>query len=388
MESLERQITVSWRHRVIFTESVFAPENDVLHQVLAAETRPVARALVVVDESLAQAQPGLVPAIERYFQVRSGLELACAPVVMEGGERVKNEPAHVAELHARIERHHLDRHSYLVAVGGGALLDMAGFAAATAHRGMRHVRLPTTTLSQADSGVGIKNGINAFGKKNFLGTFTPPWAVINDARFLASLSPRDQRGGLAEAVKVALILDAAFFQELERVADGLRHFEPVALRRVIRRCAEAHLSHIATSGDPFEFGTARPLDFGHWSAHKLEQLSQYSLRHGEAVAIGMALDVVYCQLAGYLSEADQERVLRLLGQLGFALFAPELTYVDAHGVPLVLGGLAEFQEHLGGELTITLLRGIGQGFEVHEMSPEWVQQALVHLRKRDAKSIR
>jgi 3-dehydroquinate synthase len=114
------------------------------------------------------------------------LKLVCPPLVLEGGERAKNSYFHVSEIQSQIDRFHIDRHSYVIAVGGGAILDLVGLAAATAHRGVRHVRIPTTTLSQDDSGVGEKNGINAFGKKNFIGTFTPPFAVINDfqrARF-------------------------------------------------------------------------------------------------------------------------------------------------------------------------------------------------------------
>ena len=229
-----------------------------------------------------------------------GVKLVCPPLVIEGGERAKNSPIHVAEIHSHIDRHHLDRHSYLIAVGGGALLDVAGFAAATAHRGVRHVRIPTTTLSQADSGIGVKNGINAFGKKNFIGTFAPPHAVINDFNLLATLEPRDKRAGYVEAVKVACIRDAKFFDELERDAEKLAAFEPAAMKRLIHRCAELHLDHIATSGDPFELGSARPLDFGHWAAHKLEQLSNFQIRHGEAVAIGIALDVIYSRQTGLL----------------------------------------------------------------------------------------
>src|SRR5262249_34636315 len=146
--------------------------------------------------------------IEAYFE-RADLRLACPPLILEGGERVKNSYFHVSEIQSHVERYHIDRHSYLVAVGGGALLDVAGLAAATAHRGVRHVRIPTTTLSQDDSGVGVKNGINAFGKKNFIGTFAVPFAVINDFDLLASLSPRDKRAGYIEAVKAACIRDAA-----------------------------------------------------------------------------------------------------------------------------------------------------------------------------------
>jgi len=270
----------------------------------------------------------------------------------------------------------------LIAVGGGALLDAAGFAAATAHRGIRHVRIPTTNLSQADSGIGVKNGINAFGKKNFIGTFAPPHAVINDFNLLATLEPRDQRAGYVEAVKVACIRDRAFFGEIERDAEKLTTFEPAAMKRLIQRCAELHLDHIATSGDPFELGSARPLDFGHWSAHKLEQLSNFQIRHGEAVAIGIALDVVYSRQAGLLDTPSTERVLVLLERLGFDLFANELLNVGSDGQLQVLGGLNEFREHLGGDLTITLLREIGRGVEVHEVNLPKVVEAIHELRER------
>src|SRR5206468_3180080 len=173
--------------------------------------------------------------------------------------RCKNSYFHVSEIQSQIERYGICRHSYVIAVGGGALLDLAGLAAATAHRGLRHVRIPTTTLSQDDSGVGVKNGMNAFGKKNFIGTFAVPWAVINDSELLASLSPRDKRAGYIEAVKVACIRDRAFFDALEREAPKLREFDPQAMQQLIHRCAELHVNHIATSGDPFEMGSARPL---------------------------------------------------------------------------------------------------------------------------------
>jgi 3-dehydroquinate synthase len=281
-----------------------------------------------------------------------------------------------------VDRYHIDRHSYIIAVGGGALLDMVGLAAATAHRGLRHVRIPTTTLSQDDSGVGVKNGINAFGKKNFIGSFAPPFAVINDFQLLVSLSPRDKRAGYIEAVKVALIRDAEFFEAIEKDAEKLSGFEPQAMRRLIYRCAELHVNHIATSGDPFEFGSARPLDFGHWAAHKLESLSRHMLRHGEAVAIGMALDSRYSVEAGLLAEADLDRIVSLLDALGLELWHEALDRRDADGKPAGLPGLREFREHLGGELTVTLLRGIGQKVEVHAMDEARVERAIDWLRER------
>ena len=280
------------------------------------------------------------------------------PLVIEGGERTKNSYFHVSEIHSHIDRYHIDRHSYVIAVGGGALLDMAGLAAATAHRGVRHVRIPTTTLSQDDSGVGVKNGINAFGKKNFIGTFAPPFAVINDFELLASLSPRDKRAGYVEAVKVALIRDGEFFDAIERDAESLRDFDPAAMQRLIYRCAELHVNHIATSGDPFEFGSARPLDFGHWAAHKLEQLSEYRdpSRRGGRHRHRAGRDL-FARRWVIWTRRPPNASSRLLEQLGFELFANELLHVDSENSLIVLKGLEEFREHLGGELTITLLQG-------------------------------
>ena len=387
MPTLERTIEARWRHQVHFTHDVFSPDNALLADVLA-DGRPVpfgrrAKALVVVDEALAQATPGLVARIEAWFAARAdATQLVCPPVLIIGGEPVKNAYFRVSEIHALIERFHIDRHGYVLAIGGGALLDMVGLAAATAHRGVRHVRIPTTTLAQDDSGVGVKNGINAFGKKNFIGTFAPPFAVINDFALLATLGARDKRAGYVEAVKVACIRDARFFDAIERDADALAAFDPEPMKRLIRRSAELHLDHIATSGDAFEMGSARPLDFGHWAAHKLEQLSEYRLRHGEAVAVGVALDVVYARLRGMLPPAEAERILLLLERLGFELFSQELVHADDDGQLLVVAGLEEFREHLGGELTITLPRSIGRGCEVNEMDLPLVVRAIDELRER------
>jgi 3-dehydroquinate synthase len=381
---IQRSIQVGWQLRVFFTENVFAPDNPVLRDALA-DTGP-RKALVVLEDSLAQALPGLEHQIEKYFSGHAEtVQLVRPPLFACGGERAKNSATLVNEIYSQLHRHHIDRHSYLIAVGGGALLDVAGFAAATAHRGVRHVRIPTTTLSQADSGVGVKNGLNAFGQKNLIGTFAPPFAVINDGELLATLAPRDKRSGYVEAVKVACIRDVNFFDEIERVAGQLAAFEPGAMKQLIRRCAELHLDHIAAGGDPFEAGSARPLDFGHWSAHKLEQISHFNISHGEAVAIGIALDVIYSREIGLLPAASAARILNLLEKLGFKLFADELLNADNANLPTLLSGLEEFREHLGGELSVTLLAEIGRSVEVHEMNPRLVAAAVAELRARAGK---
>ena len=386
MSKIVKQIDVSYRYQVRFTHDLFSKTNLTLRDILSDQAGSrIHRVLVVMDEALRHAQPGLVGEVRTYFEQHNDcLKLVCDPMQFEGGERTKNSYFHVSEIQSRIEMHHIDRHSYVIAVGGGALLDMAGLASATAHRGVRHVRIPSTTLSQGDSGVGVKNGINAFGKKNFIGAFAPPFAVINDFHLLASLSDRDKRNGYVEAVKVALIRDRTFFEWIESLADALAAFEPKPMQRLIRRCAELHIDHIATSGDPFEFGSARPLDFGHWAAHKLEQLSEYRIRHGEAVAIGIALDVLYTRRMGHLPRDAADRILTLLERLGVELFANELLHEDESGTLQLINGLEEFREHLGGDLTITLLCELGQGFEVHEMNLPIVVESIYELRDRQA----
>lgn len=384
MTVLERTIEVSYRHQIFFARDIFNRRNLTLRDVLIeSQSAMLRKVLVIVDEALAVAQPKLIPSIEAYFRAHArSMQLVCPPIAVEGGERTKNSYFHVSEIQSQVDRYHIDRHSYILAIGGGALLDMVGLAAATAHRGVRHVRIPTTTLSQDDSGVGVKNGINAFGKKNFIGTFAPPFAVINDFNLLRSCPPRDKRAGYVEAVKVALIRDASFFDWIEQESAALRRFAPAPMQRLIQRCAELHVNHIANSGDPFEFGSARPLDFGHWAAHKLEQLSEYRLRHGEAVAIGIALDTVYARRHHYLDSVSCDRVLDLLEALGFELFTNELLNANEDESLTVLVGLEEFREHLGGQLTITLLKAIGEGFEVHEMDSKVVLQSIDELTQR------
>ena len=282
-----------------------------------------------------------------------------------------------------IHEKNIDRHAYLIAMGGGAILDMVGFAAAIGHRGIRHIRMPTTVLSQNDSGVGVKNGINYFGKKNFLGTFSPPIAVINDFNFLGTLDDRDWRSGMSEAVKVALIKDATFFYWLEDHALGLSRRDTETMEKLIFDCAALHVDHISSQGDPFEMGSSRPLDFGHWAAHKLEQLTEFEVKHGEAVAIGLVLDLAYAVSEGLLAHNVFERVYAVLGQLGFTLFHPLLLNQETNALnPEVYAGLEEFRAHLGGQLTITLIKEIGIQFNVHEMNKNSLDRAALLLHQK------
>jgi 3-dehydroquinate synthase len=384
MAVVEQSITVSLDYPVYFCRDVLAPHNLELASAIARkEPARRHRCLFAVEARVAELWPELLGAISGYVAAHAAkLELVAEPLVLQGGEVCKNDAHAPGELLALFDRLGMDRQSVVVVIGGGALLDMVGYAAALAHRGLRVVRVPTTVLSQNDSGVGVKNGVNAFGKKNFVGTFAAPFAVLDDSRFLETLPARERVAGMAEAVKVACIRDAAFFQWLSEHAALLRAFERAAVEDMIRRCAVLHLDHIRTSGDPFELGTARPLDFGHWAAHKLEALTDFELRHGEAVAIGIALDTRYSAEVGLLDASLVEPVVSLLDRLGLPLYSEALELMDAAGRPLVLDGLREFREHLGGELSVTLLEGIGRGLEVHELSERLILSSLSWLRAR------
>ncbi len=384
-DGVMQRFSVAYEYPVVFTSRLFDPANPVLAETLARlEPGRRHRCLVFLDDGLAACRPTLAEDISAYARHHAGgIELVAPPVPVPGGEAIKNDLHFVERMQRLVFEHHLDRHSFIIAVGGGAMLDAVGLVAATSHRGLRLVRVPTTVLAQNDSGVGVKNAVNLYGVKNFCGTFAPPFAVLNDADFISMLPPRERIAGMAEAVKVALIRDAEFFRWLERHADDLSLFEPQAMGWMIRRCAELHMRQIAHGGDPFETGSARPLDFGHWAAHKLEALTRHHLRHGEAVAIGIALDTRYSVLAGLLPPGEELRVAALLEHLGFRLYHPALEHRQGGTGPLsVIEGLREFREHLGGELAITLLAGIGQGIEVHEMDEGLVRAAIDWLRQR------
>lgn len=387
LEDLHQEVVVTFRYPVRFTHGLLDPANPTLRDAVRSESQEgqegQPRGLVVIDEGVAEANPTLADDVVAYCTAHSDvLNLAAPPLIVPGGEAIKNQSGPVDEVRAAIDAHGVDRHSYVVVIGGGAVLDAVGYAAATAHRGVRLIRVPTTVLAQDDSGVGVKNGVNAFGKKNFLGSFAPPHAVLNDFDLLVTLPDRDWLAGIAEAVKVALLRDAVFFRWIEdHVSDLVKRSLP-AMERLVHRSAELHLRHIAESGDPFELGSSRPLDFGHWAAHKLEALSGHQLRHGEAVAIGIALDSTYSHLAGCLPDAHWHRIVKIFEALHLPIWHPDLATPGTGGRPAVLAGLEEFREHLGGRLTIMLLERIGSGYEVHELDETLLLEASDLLRRR------
>jgi len=375
---------ISYQYPVVFTRDAFSSGNRSLIDALSRrEADKLHRCGIFVDEGVLAALPDLADQISTYASFHAKhLKIVGKLVPVAGGERCKNDPEMISSLLKKFSELAIDRHSFVIAIGGGAVLDAVGYAAAIFHRGVRHIRLPTTVLSQDDSGVGVKNAVNSLGLKNLVGTFAPPWAIINDSAFIDCLPAREKRAGMAEAVKVALIRDGNFFRWIESNTAALAQFSRPHLEHLIKDCAELHMRQIRLGGDPFESGSARPLDFGHWSAHKLEHLTRNEVNHGEAVAIGIALDTRYSVMAALLPDGDDERVIRVLERLGFTLWHDALRQKNPKGQLSLMQGLADFQEHLGGELTITLLADIGRGVEVHEMNAEWINRCIDWLRQQ------
>lgn len=374
--AIDIPFAVPFVHRLRVTDDVTGANLSQLVGVLKGEVGP-AKVLLVAESALGVQACKIADGLQGI----ESIQLVRDPILVIGGEDIKNSSLVVKQLLQQINDANLDRRSYVVAIGGGAMLDAVGYASATAHRGIRLVRLPTTTLAQADSGVGVKNAVNYFDKKNWVGTFAVPWAVINDCGLLQSLPDRDFQNGFSEAVKVSLLKDRGEFDWLCDHADDIRNRDMSVAKMAIHKSCMLHLRHITEGGDPFEMLEARPLDFGHWSAHRLEPLSDYQVRHGEAVAIGVAIDCIYSTMKFDFPENDMIKVCRCLQTLGLPLWNEFL-----HPIDRLMQGLEEFRQHLGGRLTITMLRGIGDPVNVHEIDHAVMKESIEKLHELQANS--
>jgi 3-dehydroquinate synthase len=378
---LTNRFQVPHGYDVCFGRDTFAAKNTLLSEGVSrvfAGNLPVPT-LVFLDAGLATAQPGLSTRISAYAAAHPDVfSLRGVPAVLPGGEAAKDGMDVCLQAVAAMRQAGICRQSCVLAVGGGAFQDTVGLAAALFHRGVRVVRLPSTVLSQNDSGVGVKNGVNLDGVKNLLGTFAPPALVVDDLSLLATISDRDWIAGSAEAFKVALIRDADFAEWLVTHAADIPLRDEAVMAELIVRCASLHVHHIAEGNDPFECGSARPLDFGHWSAHKLESLSGFALRHGEAVAIGIALDLCHAARMGFITTNEAERFIRALRNAGLPIWSDWLL-AEADGQRVVLAGIEEFREHLGGTLHVTFPCPVGSKREVGELDCADVLTAIGDL---------
>jgi len=300
-----------------------------------------------------------------------------ASVALPDGERFKTLEMLGRLFDAMVEQR-LNRDACVVALGGGVVGDMAGFAAACYQRGVDYVQVPTTLLAQVDSSVGGKTGVNHPGGKNLIGAFHQPRAVISDMATLATLPLRELRAGLAEVVKYGLIDDVEFLGWIERNTQPLLALDPEALAHAVRRSCEIKARIVAA--DEHEHGQRALLNLGHTFGHAIETATGYGQwLHGEAVAVGMMLAAdLSCRL-GWLEAADVTRVRTLLERIGLPSKAPAI----GAGRALELMGMDK--KVLAGRIRLVLLRRLGEGVVSGDFPPAALEETLgAHFEARAA----
>ncbi|MDP9197710.1 MAG: 3-dehydroquinate synthase [Pseudomonadota bacterium] len=310
---------------------------------LLQEHAAAAGLLVVSDETVA---PLWLPRLEQGLAGRP-----FARCVLPGGEQQKTLGAVATVIDALVAAR-VNRDGLVLALGGGVVGDIAGFAAATYQRGIAFVQLPTTLLAQVDSAVGGKTGVNHPGGKNLIGAFHQPSAVITDTDTLGTLPDRELRAGFAEIVKAALVADATFYSWIEEHADRVLARDPAALEQAIRRACVIKAAIVAA--DERENGPRMVLNLGHSFAHAIEAGAGFGhVLHGEAVAAGIVLAAELSARMGLLPGADAMRVRELLLRVGLPVDPPRL------GRARMLELMGMDKKVADGRLRLVLLEGIG-----------------------------
>ncbi len=295
--------------------------------------------------------------------------MATDVIELQDGERFKTLDTYASVIDALMERRH-NRTTTLIALGGGVIGDLAGFAAATFQRGVAFVQVPTTLLAQVDASVGGKTGVNHPGGKNMIGAFHQPRCVLADTAALATLPGREYRAGLAEVVKYGVIWSAGFFAELERRIDVLNQRDAAALAEVIRRSCAIKAAVVAE--DERERGRRAILNYGHTFAHALETLTGYDqLLHGEAVAIGMVLAADCACRHGLLDRASAQRIRGLVDALGLPTDLPAAMDPSA-----ALAAMGMDKKVVDGRLRLVLPERIGAVRVTDQVEPAAVLATL------------
>lgn len=361
-----------------FAREALSPRCPDLLDVLRRR-EPFARHRVfcVVDAGLAAARPGVPARLEAYVRAHKGsLILAAAPLIVPGGEEAKTRPELCDWVRARLGAAGIGARGHAVILGGGALLDAAGFAAATLHGGVRVTRLPTTVSAQAAGGCWTDCALNSGGRPDWLRAPQTPFGVVIDPRLALSQPRRGRRAGVAEALGLAVAEDAGLFHFIAEHARALAGLERRSLDTVVRWSARLSRRRAAAGG-----ADGRTAGFGRWAAYALLSRSGDELLFGEACALGAAVDALLSAVLAGLPAAPARAILQTLADLGLPLWHDALGEVDEDGTPSLARGLMESAEREGCAAAVPLLSALACPRAAESITAEAVAAALEALRR-------
>ncbi|NLF32138.1 MAG: 3-dehydroquinate synthase [Planctomycetes bacterium] len=382
--SYHQEFEVLCRYDVFFTDDLFDPASGLLPSVFA-DPGPDGRFHVGVclDEGLVNAQPDLPNRIAAYFAAHEGrIKLAGEPAIVPGGEARKGDWEAMLDAVWHFGTPRFGRQDYAMIIGGGAMLDLVGFALSIVYRGGRQVRVPTTVLAQCDAGVEVRTFVNEAGRKDFASTLAPPFAVINDRAMLRSLGRREWIAGTAEAFKIALCADRELFDFLCGSAAAIGDRDEDVMDWIIQRSAVLHLERIRSEGMAFGTGREQPVDLGHWVGHRLEAMSRYWLPHGQAIAVGIAVDGACARRLHLISDEELDRILDGLTRAGLPIYHKHLDERTAHGQLKLLASLEDMRHRFGPHVTVLLPDRIGHAVPVRAPDRSTLAHAVAELAER------
>lgn len=334
---------------------------------LGARLRPLLSGQQVAIVSNTTVAPLYLEPVERSLREQGFVTL---PIVLPDGEAYKDWP-HLQTIFDALIQNRFERSSTLVALGGGVVGDMTGFAAASFLRGVSFVQIPTTLLSQVDASVGGKTGINHPLGKNLIGAFYQPKQVVIDVTTLTTLPQRERLAGMAEVIKYGILWDAAFFQRLEEGITGVLDWEPHRLIETIRTCCAIKAEIVGADEREAEAGNRVLLNLGHTFGHAIETLTGYEqILHGEAVAMGMVMAAELSQEMGLCSALEVSRIRQLIARCGLPVQAPFFP-VEAY-----LEAMTRDKKVLGGALRFVLVHKIGQAAMYHTVPLDRVRRTI------------
>ncbi|MCL1126417.1 3-dehydroquinate synthase family protein [Shewanella surugensis] len=331
----------------------------------------------IIDENVSKQQSNLRLRIQHFFNACQHVNLISPPIIISEKEQEKQSTI-IKKLYPLFSQNALNKHSQIIAIGGGSLFDAVSFTVNTCYQGLPFIRVPSTVLSASDTSIKDQSNINIFSNGSPLSNVSRPLAVFNDFSLLNRSTTQDKHAGLVLIIKIAILKDAQFFNWLEVNANALFHCCPKENQYAIQRCAQLALQHTTSTAHFHEQEIISPLEYGHWSAYKLKKLSQDPLNDAQALAIGICLDAYYSTRIGLLHQDYSIRIVKLFNRVGFSLWHNAL-FDNTRGELTLLKGLDEFRLKFGPTLHIPLLTSIGYSKTIHNIDHDVMKEAVEDL---------